>query len=818
MSTHRSGGALAIMLISLGVLALLAVVGWFSCGYTGCPDIEEIRGFMPDEASVVVDRDGEEVSKLFRVNRVVVPVEGLPEHVPQAFIAIEDRRFYSHGGIDYQRATGAILQTIRSKVGLGGQVEGGSTLTMQVARNVFPDRLPVGRRTIARKIGEWRVARQLEDRYTKDEILELYLNQIYFGNGAWGIEAAAREYFGKPASELTLTEATLLAAVPQMPSRVNPRDDMEAARARQATVLNRMVEQGMISPSDAENARADKVALARTQLDAEGVAPYFVEHVRQILEQQLGQALYTEGFTIRTTLDLDIQRVTEAQLERQLANIESGVHGAYRHATHAGTVASEDNGGASGRETPYIQGAAVFMEVTSGEVLALVGGRDFKDSKFNRATQARRQPGSAFKPFVYAAAIAAGYPATLLLEDAPYRLERDGRVWEPRNYDGTYAGEIPMREALVRSKNVATIRLADRVGLSRVIDTAKRMGISGDIPNYPSIAIGAAEVTLLELVAAYGAFASLGRRSEPRFVLSVEDRSGATVWQGSPSRAQVIESDVAFVVNTMLQDVVSRGTGTAVRGVGYQEPAGGKTGTTNEASDVWFVGFTPKIVGGVWMGMDDPRRIVRGATGGRLAAPVWGRIMRQFDSGGGGWTPPPGVERRQVDPDGNVLAADCPTYGDTSEEWFLRGRAPVVGGCPGDWYGYGSDSLGYGTVGWDTIRSGPEDEDDEAWWERLRRRFLEDEEARADTLGERRRRPAADTIILDTVRSPRPRPDVPVRPRPTPRDTARPDLRPERPDTLPRPRPDPLDSRPDPEPEPPDTVSLGEPVGPPAGR
>ena len=730
--------------IAVGLVVVLVILAaYHTCGFDGCPEIDQVAGFVPEEASIVVDRDGEEISKLFKVNRVVIGLDSLPEHVTQAFVATEDREFYDHSGVHWPRVLGAAWENLRS----GGIEEGFSTISMQVARNVFPERLPAQQRTLNRKISEIKVARELEDRYSKDEILELYLNQIYFGSGAWGIQSAAREYFGIPATELSLSQAALLAGLPQAPSRLNPRNDMDAALDRRRTVLNRMEREGYITAAQAEEAAADEPELARSSLESSENAAYFVEHVRQIVEERLGDAVYTGGFTIHTTLDLEAQTVAERELREQIEAIESGRYGYFGHPTKA---QAGDDAEASPGSSPYLQGAVMVMGVNSGDVLAMVGGRDFEASKFNRAIQAKRQPGSAFKPFVYAAALQAGIPPTQRLEDTPYRMVQDGRVWEPQNYGDSYSGEVTMREALVNSKNVATIRLAEQVGLSRVIGMARSLGISGDIPHYPSIAIGAAEVTLEEMVAAYAALATLGERPEPRYVTHVTDRTGAMVWQNPPRTRNVLSQDVAFLTVDLMQDVVNRGTGAAVRSVGFRGAAAGKTGTTNESADVWFVGFTPEVAAGVWIGMDDPQPIMARATGGRLAAPVWGRIMARVAGGSGGWEPPPGVEKMMVDEYGNVVASNCPTYGQVREEYFLSGTVRDYD-CSDYRYRYGDslygDSLGYG------------DEED-SWWRRMRERiFGEDRDTsrvrQQDTI--RMGNPPRDTLrprLPDTIRLP----------------------------------------------------------------
>jgi penicillin-binding protein 1A len=623
-------GGVAILALGAGALWVL----WERCGFEGCPDVEVLSGYVPDEASVVVDREGGEVGRLFRVNRVYVPLDSLPPHVPAAFVATEDRRFWEHHGVDWRRAAGAAWTNVRAH----GVVEGFSTITMQLARNIFPDRLPYTRRTIGRKLAEMRIALEIEERYDKRQILELYLNQIYFGHGAWGIEAAAQEYFGKAASRLTLAEGALLAGVVRSPQRLNPRDNPRGSVGRRGVVLGLMVEQGVVTAEEARSARAEPLRLGRgTIAPAVARAPYFLEEVRQELEEELGARIYTGGYVIRTSLDPGVQQAAEGELAAQLAAIERGAYGRYRH-----PVYHPGEGGSGAGGTPYLQGAVVVLDASTGDVLALVGGRDFRDSKFDRAVQAHRQPGSAFKPFVYGAALAAGYPPTYVLDDSPVQLVLPGgEVWSPRNFEGRYGGEVTLRDALVDSRNAATVRLAERVGVGQVAAFARSLGISDSLPAVPSLAIGAAEVTLLEMTAAYAALATLGRLPEPRLVSEVADRSGRVVWSRSPRARAALDPAVAFLLTDMLRDVVDRGTGSAVRGVGFHGAAAGKTGTTNDATDVWFLGFTPRRVAGVWIGFDQPRSIVAGATGGRLAAPVWGRIMRRSVPGGGGagWAP-----------------------------------------------------------------------------------------------------------------------------------------------------------------------------------
>ncbi|HSJ15683.1 MAG TPA: PBP1A family penicillin-binding protein [Longimicrobiales bacterium] len=790
-----------------GVLLLLLVVGsllYLRCGLRGCPDVDMLKGYMPEEASRVVDREGEEIAKLFVTRRVVIGIDSLPQHLQDAFIAIEDRRFREHGGVDWRRVLGALARNVQA----GGIEEGSSTITMQLARNVFPEKLPANEKTLWRKLGEARVARQIEGSYRKDEILQMYLNQIYFGHGAYGIESAAQEYFGKSATDLTLAESATLAALPRAPSRLNPRSNPGAAQEGRELVLTRMAEQGLITAEQRDEAADADLRLRQRTAKSQERAPYFVEAVRRLLEVQLGDALYTEGYTIHTTLDLGAQGAAERALSAQLQAVESGRYGTFRHRTYASLMADTTTDASAG--TQYLQGAMIVMEAATGDVLALIGGRDFDDSEFNRATQAQRQPGSAFKPFVYAAALQAGIPATHRLIDQPLRMVIDGgRVWEPRNYESGYSGVVTMRQALMYSKNVATVRLANEVGLGAVLRVAENMGL-GRMQAHPAVVLGTAEVTPIGLTSAYGAFATLGNRPHPRFVTRVVDRHGATVWSQPSSTERVIDPAVAFLTVSMMQDVVNRGTGTGVRAVGFRGTAAGKTGTTQDAADVWFVGITPEIVATVWVGFDKRQRILSGATGGEIAAPVWGRVMNGLDVGRRDWAVPNGIETRLVTPQGSVVDESCPASAGAYREFFLRGTTPYVD-CFQDQFLAYSDSLGlYSDSVWEDYERRRVEED--GWWDRMRSRIFG-----RDSSGVRPAQPR-DTLgreLPPGIRPAQPRPGQPAdsvdpgdttRPRPArPLGDPVPGPLPPRPDTA-RPRPTP-DTTP-PSPAPPDTTTL----------
>jgi penicillin-binding protein 1A len=661
-------GGLVVFIVLLGVL-------WERCGIDGCPNVERLTSYQPGGATVLLDADGEQFADLAPVDHAVIVLDSLPAHVPAAFLAVEDKRFYEHDGVDYRRVVGAALADIKAR----GFVQGFSTITMQLARNVWPERLPGQSRTLRRKMLEVRVARDIEDEYEKDEILELYLNHIYFGGGSYGIEAASRNFFDKSADGLTLAEAALLAALPKSPTLHNPRRFVERATRRRDLVLSLMAAQGVASDGEVAEAKASPLGVRREPPARRGaitVAPYFVEATRRILEDRFGEDVYTSPLRVHTTLVRAAQHTAEQQLERQLRDIERGVFGTYDGARY-----DADDTPADGID--YVQGAFVLMNAATGDVQALVGGRDFTHSRFDRATQARRQAGSAFKPFVFAAAVAAGYAPSQLVSDSVLRLELDGgEVWEPHNIGGEFEGTVTIRDALVRSKNVPTIRLAADVGLTNVTRIARRAGVRSDMPTVPSIAIGTAGVTALELTAAYTTFARLGTAVSPRFVTRVADADGHVIWEQEVEPREVMDSAAAFLITDMLQEAVERGTARDVRRAGFRGVTAGKTGTTDEGADAWYVGYTTSHVATVWIGFDRPRAIVEDATGGRLAAPVWARVLRQH-AATSSWPTPSGIVQLRVDPgSGLVLVDGCePAHGTPQTELFVRGDEPASA-CP----------------------------------------------------------------------------------------------------------------------------------------
>lgn len=664
--------------------AAIVTLGWvLVCQGNACPSISVLEKYNPRQTSKLYAADGRFVAELGLERRTLVPLNQIPKVVKTAFIITEDRRFYEHSGIDLV----GVFRAGIANVLRGGFSQGFSTITMQLARNVFPEKL-TREKTVLRKLREARVARSIEARYPKDRILELYLNQIYLGSGAYGVETASQRYFGKSVRELNLAEAATLAALPKSPSRYDPRRFPERAIQRRNTVLELMRRDGAISDADASLAKAYPLRLARGRGGSSDVAPYYVEWVRQVLEEKLGERIYQDGLRVYTTLDLDLQGAAERALDRQLKAVEAGAAGPFPHRTYeqilaAAALADEP---APGAVTPYLQGAFIALDPRNGAVRAMVGGRDYDDSKFNRATQALRQPGSTFKPIVYATAIQSGRPPSYVIDDSPVELPQvAGDTWQPRNYDLKFEGPMPMRRALYQSRNLPAIRLGMELGEQSVVEMARRFGLTTPIPEYPSIHIGSSDVIPLQMVGAYATFANLGWRVPPIAILKVEDAQGRDIWKPELTREQVLTPEESWLMVDMMKDVLRRGSAAgAVAGTGFNLPAGGKTGTTNDYTDVWFIGYTADLVAGVWMGFDKPQKIMPNAQGGRLAAPAWVQFMMeayQRKPIPPDWPRPSSLVSRQVDDLTGLLAnPGCPAD-DAYPEWFIPGTEPIAE-CP----------------------------------------------------------------------------------------------------------------------------------------
>lgn len=560
------------------------------------PPIRMLETYQPSAITRMYSADGILLGEFYGEQRDPVALVEVPRMLIDALLATEDRNFFDHGGVDFKGVVRAILHNLSA----GRYVQGASTLTQQLTKTLFL----TPRKTLTRKLEEAILAFQLERRYTKDEILALYLNQVYFGSGAYGVAAAAQRFYGKSLPELTLAECALIAGMPKAPSRYSPLVDSQRAILRRNIVLRQMKALGWIDTKDYETAVAE--AYQPLGLVATGPkAPYFVDYVKKIMEDALGPAaLYRGGLTIRSTLVFGLQQAAEQAVEQTMSDFD-------RRRTPTQKVA------------PSAQCALVALDVADGRILALVGGRVHATSQFNRAVDARRQPGSAFKPLVYALAIERGFPQTYGMVDAPYHLKG---AWHPENYSRRYLGLISLRRALAVSQNIPAVKLTEILGPADVVRFAHHLGIESFLSSNLSLALGTSEVTLLELTAAYAVFANQGNRTLPFGVLQVENSQGRIIWQHYPRKTAAMSRAGAAVMVNMLEAVVSEGTGRAAQDIPVS--IAGKTGTTNGYRDALFVGFSPTIGAGVWVGYDDNRSLGDGETGSKAALPVWKTFMQ----------------------------------------------------------------------------------------------------------------------------------------------------------------------------------------------
>ena len=570
------------------------------------PSVTALETFEPSRGTKVFDDNDEPVTEFHVERRIFTPLAQIPRALKDAIIATEDARFYSHYGVDPVGVARAIYQNFRH----GRIVEGGSTITQQLAKVLFltPDK------SLDRKLKEAVLAVELERRYPKDRLLEMYLNQIYFGHGAFGVEAAARTYFGKPVGELTLAECALLAGLPKAPSTYSPFDRAEAAKRRRGTVLARMVEVGTLKGEEARRAGAAELRLVPPER-RRTTGQYYLEYVQQLLEQEFGADLvFKGGLQVYTTLSPTMQLRAEQTLREGLRALET------RRAK-----AAEKAGAAPVTDRP--EGALLALDPHTGYIRAMVGGYDFFKSEFNRAVQARRQPGSAFKPFVYIAALESGLTPASVVDDSPveYAVGPKGKPWKPDNYDRKFRGPITFQQALEDSVNVAAVKVQERVGIRRTLDVARRLGVESPLSENLSIALGSSDLTLLELTSAYGALPNQGTWMRPTAIRYVLDAQGKLLEENVPEGKPALSPELAYVITHMLKGTVERGTGVAAKALG--RPVAAKTGTTNDYSNAWFVGFTPQLVTGVWVAYDRPKSLGRDETGSRVAVPIWTAFM-----------------------------------------------------------------------------------------------------------------------------------------------------------------------------------------------
>lgn len=605
----------------VGAIVLLVVAGlagatWFWTGLLQALPGDEAIGRVGQmaQATAIFDRSDRLVFTLHKEQRTDVPLSTMSPHLISAVLAIEDQRFYQHHGFDPIRMIGAALANLRA----GRTAQGGSTITQQLARQSF---LSLNK-TYRRKLQELILAARLERRYSKDKILEFYLNKVYLGDGLYGVEAASRGYFGKHASDLSLPEAAVLAGLIRSPSNDAPTLDLERATERRNVVLRAMLEAGSIDADTFEAARDTYVELSDALRVDEGLGQYFKEEVRQYLVSLFGiDRVYEGGLRVYSTIDPVMQEAAEAVVAEGLRRLDARREAAARRSRHFADQLGDGP----------LEAALIAMDPATGHVRAMVGGRDFAQTKFNRAVQARRQPGSAFKPFVYAAALEAGFtPATVIdgLNEPIPTFEGD---WTPE--DGhSEADSMSLRTALTTSSNRAAVHLLQRVGIAPIVQFARNLGV-GNVPSVPSLALGSGEVTLQSLTAAYAAFGNHGRVPMPMLVRRVEDSEGQVLYETKEMSSPAIDDTTAFLLSTMLADVIDHGTGYGARQVGFSLPAAGKTGTTNDYHDAWFIGFTPHLAAGVWVGLDQPRTILPNGFAGDVAVPLWGEFMKVATKG-----------------------------------------------------------------------------------------------------------------------------------------------------------------------------------------
>jgi penicillin-binding protein 1A len=647
-------------ILFLLVLSLAATIVAYNTYKKDLPSLAQLHNIEPSLVTKIYSADGKIIKEFYTERRIYTPLEKMPPHLIDALLATEDRRFYHHWGVNLLSLCRAFWDSFWS----GQRIKATSTITQQLARTLFltPER------TISRKIKEVMTAVKIERNYTKEEILELYLNQSYFGKGAYGVQAASQLYFGKNVEELTISDCAILIGIPKNPSRYSPLTNPDLALRRRNIVLEAMRDFGKITKELADSLKSLPLEIHPTPTPL-GEAPYFTEMVRQYLEKKYDEdALYRGGLSVYTTLNSELQKAAEEVLLTELQMLQHNMEKTHSLRDTSYTLVVIDSSGEKPvrrRVYKQIQGALVALDNKIGDVLALVGGKDFSQSQFNRAVQALRQPGSGFKPFIYTAAIDNGAKPTDIMYDVPYVITgEDGKEWSPQNFDLIFRGPVTLRKALAKSINVISAKLIQKITPQQAIFFASHMGISSSLSPYPSLALGTSEVTLWDMVTAFSVFPNGGIKVKPKYIRKITDRYGKILEENKFSRSEeVLSAQTAYIMTTMLQSVIERGTGYGAKARGFTRPAGGKTGTTDNCSDNWFNGFTPQITAGVWIGYDDKTVIGHNVTGASTALPVWTEFMlkahehlpvEDFEV-------PPGIYFKTVCLESGLLATDkCP--------------------------------------------------------------------------------------------------------------------------------------------------------------
>lgn len=618
-------------------LFTISFIVFFLKLYKELPTEDELKNFTPVLSTKILDRHGEVITELFTEKRTWIEFKDIPQHLKLAVLAIEDHTFYSHYGINPKRIFKALIDNLIKR----RFYVGGSTITQQLAKISFLTH----KKNLKRKLKELILTFNLEYHFSKNEILEMYLNQVYFGHGAYGIQQAAKIYFSKNVNELSLSESALLAGLIRYPSYYSPFKNYERAIKRRNIVLKRMLELKYITKQMYEEALNEPIIVGHTSVPS-ATAPYFVEYIKEKIEQEFPfETLYTEGLTIITTLDLALQKKAEEIISTHLKALDQTL-----------------------KSTEPVQCALVAMETKTGQILTMIGGRDFRKSQFNRATQAKRQPGSAFKPIIFLAALEEHYTPSTIIEDTPLifynngfdwellattsdyskidyeklnkinikneenfisklkELKEKNKIWIPENYKNKYYGKVTLRKALELSLNSCAIRLTMEIGPNKVIDYARKLGISTPLTHTYSLALGASEVIPLELITVYNVFANYGIKVEPYGIIEIKDKFNNTIKSYTPKESIVLSPEISYIITNLLKGVVRNGTGSYARNLG--KICAGKTGTTNECTDAWFIGYTPDIICGVWVGFDVKKSLGKDATGGKIACPIWTEYMK----------------------------------------------------------------------------------------------------------------------------------------------------------------------------------------------
>jgi penicillin-binding protein 1A len=642
-----------------------SIIGMNFAILSGLPDVDSLANYEPKLSTGIYDIDDRLILEVYEHRRIPIVLDSLPEYIPAAVVSLEDKRFYDHCGIDIRRLTKVIWVNLIRKIGGRKWGQGASTITQQLSRNIFLSL----KKTLLRKVEEIYLSLLIERRYTKREILEMYLNEIYWGYGNHGLGAASRYYFDEMPESLSISQAAALVGLLRSPGIYSPYNSYERFIERRNLALNEMFKEGAITKVELDTALAESLYVV-DQSKKEIIGPYFINEVKREMENLFGRAYISwGGYKVYTTMNQDMQIVADSILEWGLGRVELYWHLKKKDEIPDSLIHSEN--------IPYIQGAMVVMDPATGYVFALIGGRDYRHSLYNRATQGRRQAGSAFKPFLYTAAIDNGFLPSDFVFDLPMIKELGGEVYAPKNYDETFMGKISLRTALKMSRNVASLNLCQEVGPFSVVEYAYQMGIESALEPVLSIALGVSEVTPLEMVRAYSTIANLGEKVNPIFIRKVIDRYGNVVYENRIVRQRVLSEATAYIILDMMQSVFEPGgTASYARSSGFKKPAAGKTGTTDDFSNAWFVGFVKGLNVGVWVGYDYPKSMGKSASGGALALPIWTEFMKAVcdSTMDEGFTVPESVEFRYICPESGELATSrCPNV---VKEIFRKGNIP----------------------------------------------------------------------------------------------------------------------------------------------